>query len=306
MSDCEPGRRRYRRRLLAVLLVVSAAGAPAIAFAEPVTGGEPPALGARVDELLELGRRLNPGVAARALEAEAALARSDAAGRFPDPMFTTEFEDIRATGGTYAPESLGRVKYTVAQTVPLWGKRGLERSVASAEAGAAAAQRHAAEVELDARIKVVFASYYGAEATIGVTEELLRTVAAIAEAAQSRYAQGRGNQQDAISAEAEKGRLQHDLARQEAGRRGAAGRLNALLNRPMGAPARAAGDAAFGAGRGDDAARRTAGAGPREQSADRRGRSGNHGGGAQRRADPPRLVSRRHLGAFGLRRRWRR
>jgi outer membrane protein, heavy metal efflux system len=239
MHGCEPGRRRYRGRRLAVLLLVLAAGLPTLASeppfsAHPLTGGELPALGARVDELLELGRRLNPGLKVRALEAEAALARVDAAGRFPDPMFTTEFEDIRASG-SYAPESLGRVKYTVAQTIPLWGKRGLERGIASAEAGAAEAQRRLAEVELDARIKVVFASYYAAHATIGVTKELLRTVAAIAEAAQSRYAQGRGNQQDAISAEAEKGRLQHDLARQEGERRGATGRLNALLDRPPGA-----------------------------------------------------------------------
>ena len=161
MPGLEPSQRRYRRRRLAVLLAVSAATAPALASAEPpfpanpLTGGEPPALGARVDELLELGRRLNPGVAVRALEAEAALARADAAGRFPDPMFTTEFEDMRASGSGYAPESLGRVKYTVAQTIPLWGKRGLERRMASAEADAAQAQRRVAEVELDQRIKVV-------------------------------------------------------------------------------------------------------------------------------------------------------
>jgi outer membrane protein, heavy metal efflux system len=46
----------------------------------------------------------------------------------------------------------------------------------------------------------------------------------------------KGAQQDAISAEAEKGRLQLDLARQEAERRGAAGRLNALLDRQTDAP----------------------------------------------------------------------
>jgi outer membrane protein TolC len=234
-------RRGRRDRWLAVLLLVAAATAPATAFAEPSSAhppsaGEPAALGARVDELRELGRRLNPSVAARALEAEAALARADAAGRFPDPMFTTEFEDIQATGSTYAPERLGRVKYTVAQTIPLWGKRGLERRMASAEADAAEAQRRSAEVALDERIKVVFANYYAAHTMIGVTEELLHTVAAIAEAAQARYAQGRGNQQDAISAEAEKGRLEHDLALREAERRGAAGRLNALVNRPANAP----------------------------------------------------------------------
>lgn len=241
MAKSELVPQRLAARLLAVLLLM-----PAAAVASPVsaqltdsaqslTGGAAPVLGARVEELLEMGRRLNPGVAARALEAEAAIARIDAAGRFPDPIFTTEFEDIRASGGTSAPESLGRVKYSLAQTIPLWGKRRLERSIANAEADAAEAQRRAALVELETRIKVVFASYYGAEAAIGVTRELLRTVAATAQVAQSRYSQGRGNQQDAISAEAEAGRLQLDLTRREGERRAAAGRLNALLNRTLGA-----------------------------------------------------------------------
>ena len=242
MAKSELVRQRLAARLLAMLLLM-----PAAAVSSPVSAqltdsaqfltlGAAPALGARVEELLEMGRRLNPGVAARALEAEAAIARIDAAGRLPDPIFTTEFEDIRATDGAPAPESLGRVKYSLAQTIPLWGKRRLERSVANAEADAAQAQRRAALVELETRIKVVFASYYGAEAAIGVTRELLRTVAATAQVAQSRYSQGRGNQLDAISAEAEAGRLQLDLTRREGERRAAGGRLNALLNRPPGAP----------------------------------------------------------------------
>ncbi len=242
MAKSELVRQRLKARLLAVLLLMppAAVASPASAqitdSTQSLSGGAAPVLGARVEELLDMGRRLNPGVAARALEAEAAIARIDAAGRLPDPIFTTEFEDIRATGGAPAPESLGRVKYSLAQTFPLWGKRQLERSVANAEADAAEAQRRAALVELETRIKVVFASYYGAEAAIGVTRELLRTVAATAQVAQSRYSQGRGNQQDAIGAEAEEGRLQLDLTRREAERRAAAGRLNALLNRTLGAP----------------------------------------------------------------------
>ena len=87
-------------------------------------------MGARVDELLEMGRRLNPGVAARTLEAEAATPDADAAGRFPDPTFTTEIRGHPRNRRHCAPESLGRVKYTLAQTIPLWGKRGLERRMA--------------------------------------------------------------------------------------------------------------------------------------------------------------------------------
>ena len=227
-------RPRQGRALARLLLLAVALAPPGVAGAQ--ADGEPPQLGARVDELLEMGRRLNPSVAAAALDADAAHARIGAAGRFPDPTFTTEIEDIRASGSNAAPESVGRVKYTLAQTIPLWGKRGLERDVAQAEAGAADQQRRFAEQELAWRIKTVFAQAYAAEATIRISRELLATVDSIARVAESRYAQGQGNQQDAISAEAEKGRLQLDLERLEAQRRAAAARLNALLNRPAGAP----------------------------------------------------------------------
>ncbi len=232
----------HGRALVRLLLLAVALAPPGVAWAQTgaqagaseSVGGEPP-LGARLDELLEMGRRLNPGVAAAALEADAAHARIGAAGRFPDPVFTTEIEDIRASGSTAAPESVGRVKYTLAQTIPLWGKRGLERDVAQAEAGAADQQRRSAEQELAWRIKTVFAQGYAAAATVRITRELLATLDSIARVAQSRYAQGQGNQQDAISAEAEKGRLQLDLERAEAQRLAAAARLNALLDRPAGA-----------------------------------------------------------------------
>ncbi len=82
--------------------------------------------GANLEELLELGRRLNPGVAAAALDAEAALARVDASGKLPDPMFKTELWDMRAARDTALPQAPGQVEYSVEQTVPLWGKRELE------------------------------------------------------------------------------------------------------------------------------------------------------------------------------------
>jgi outer membrane protein TolC len=192
--------------------------------------------GRTVDELLALARAMNPGLAAAALDAEAAQVRIGTTGRYPDPMFRTEFEDITGNGTRYVPDTLGRVKYTVEQTIPLWGKLGLQRKVAIAEAGAAAEQRRAVETELLARIKVAFANAYATRAAIRVNEELLASVAAIARIAQSRYAQGQGSQQDAVTAEIERGRLQADLARLDGERQTWNAQLNALLNRPPGAP----------------------------------------------------------------------
>src|SRR5512132_3561338 len=84
----------------ALLTVATIIGASPSAFAAEAavssadTGSLVP--GARVDELLELGRRLNPGLAASALEAQAAQARIGTAGRFPDPIFKTELFDVQA------------------------------------------------------------------------------------------------------------------------------------------------------------------------------------------------------------------
>ncbi len=192
--------------------------------------------GRSVDEMLAIARSMNPSLAAAALDAHAAQLRVGATGRYPDPMLRTEFEDITGNGNRYAPDTLGRIKYTVEQTIPLWGKLGLERKVASAEADAAFEQRRAVETELAARIKVVFANAYATEEAIRINEELLDTVGAIARVAQSRYAQGAGGQQDAVMAEVERGRLQADLARLGGDRRSWAAQLNALLNRPVSAP----------------------------------------------------------------------
>jgi outer membrane protein TolC len=236
---------RYRYHLIAAVIAALCAGAAATALASDITA--PPAVtpdpaaspsipGSTVDELLAMARAMNPGLAAAALEAQAAQVRTGAAGRYPDPMFRTEFEDITGNGTRYVPDTLGRVKYTVEQTIPLWGKLDLQRKVAVAEAGAASEQRRAVETELVARIKIVFANAYATREAIRINEELLGSVAAIARAAQSRYAQGQGSQQDAVTAEIERGRLQADLARLDGERRNWAAQMNTLINRPAAAP----------------------------------------------------------------------
>lgn len=183
-----------------------------------------------------MARAMNPGLAAAALDSQAAQVRIGTTGRYPDPMFRTEFEDITGNGNRYVPDTVGRIKYTVEQTIPLWGKLGLQRKVATAEADAAAEQRRIVENELVARIKVVFANAYATQEAIRINEELLDTIAAIALVAQSRYAQGQGNQQDAVTAEVERGRLQADLARLDGDRQTWKAQMNALLNRPIAAP----------------------------------------------------------------------
>lgn len=192
--------------------------------------------GATVDELLVLAKRMNPEVAATALETEAALARVDAAGRLPDPSFQTEFKDIDRERQNALPEQLGRVEYKIQQEFPLWGKLGLQEGVARARAGAVRETQRATELEIAARIKTVFAAYYAAFENWRLTRDLYGTVATLADVTQSRYAQGLGEQEDSVRAEVEKTRLRTELVRFEANQRQMAVQLNALIDRPEDTP----------------------------------------------------------------------
>lgn len=222
--------------LIALAPMARAQSAPPSASRSASASGDVAVPGATVDQLLVLARRLNPDVAAAALESEAARARVDAAGRLPDPTFATEFKDIDRQRDSALPEELARVEYKIQQSFPLWGKLELQESGARARARAARETQRATELEIAARIKTIFAAYYAAFESGRVTRDLYGTVATLADVTQSRYAQGLGEQEDAIRAEVEKTRLRTDLVRFGADQRQRAAQLNALLDRAQDAP----------------------------------------------------------------------
>jgi outer membrane protein TolC len=204
------------------------AGLPDIAPVQAQTA----APGATLDELLILARRLNPELAARALDSEAALAKASAAGSLDDPMFKITSDEVDRTSGG----RINKMIYSVEQEFPLWGKRDLRRGIAEAEAAGARGRQQAAAVELDARIKTVFAQYWRATRAVDVTQDVHALLHAVAQSAQGRYAQGVGSQADAIRSEVERSRLDLEFAALEREKRAARGRLNALLARAPGSP----------------------------------------------------------------------
>ncbi|MBY0508850.1 MAG: TolC family protein [Rhodospirillaceae bacterium] len=193
-------------------------------------------LGATVEGLIAEARTMSPDLAASALSAEAALARAQGAGTLPDPTFRVQLKDIDRARGSIEPTRVNRIDYTVEQEFPLWGKRGLARSVASANAAQTIASRDQMALELVAAVKTAFGDYYAAHEAGVVTGDIKRTLELMAEVAQRRYEQGLGSQQDAIMASVEAAHLQTELLKREADQRRAAARINALLNRPIEAP----------------------------------------------------------------------
>ncbi len=219
-----------RARLAALLIGFAAAGG---AGAQPVPG-------ARVEELLELARRQNPELAAMGFEAEAAQARVQPAGALPDPMGRLELRDVdnRMGNGDFnlLPARVGSAKYTVAQTIPLWGKRDLRRGVAEADAAQAQARASGTWAELAAKVKAAFAQYYFTGHSRKLAEELLRLGTSLEQLTQARYADGLVPQQDVVRAQVEKTALKSELLVLETEHHHAAARLNALLRRPPAAP----------------------------------------------------------------------
>lgn len=210
----------------------------ALPFAALGQSAPPPAPvpGATVEELLTIARRLNPTVAAAALETEAALARASIAGELADPNFRVEFNDNERMGNSLFPDRLGTRTFSIQQAFPLGGKRELKREIAQADVRQADGKRRSAEAELMARVKIVFAQLYRASQTRLVLDELRQTTGTLLGIAEARYAQGLGSIQDTLRARIEASMLEGELARADAERAGQKSRLNALLNRPAEAP----------------------------------------------------------------------
>ncbi len=192
--------------------------------------------GATLPELLVWAEQHNPELAAMQHEAEAADARIQPAGALPDPMFSVEWRDIPNDSFTLAPSQVGSMKYTVAQTFPLGGKRKSKQRVAEAEAEKARWQRSTLSAALQAKLTTAFVQRYQAYQNEMLLKEELMFLREVERVAQIRHANGLTPQQDALKAQIEQTTLKADLIAAATEQRQASAKLNALLGRPANAP----------------------------------------------------------------------
>lgn len=190
-------------------------------------------LGANLQQLLDAMEQSHPALTAASASREAAAAEVAVAGALPDPQFEASFEDIdRELEGSIP----GSILYNVDQTFPLGGKRTLRRDIASAGVAVASTERDQVLLDLTAEMKKAFAQHYLAVLVGKTIEQEGAALRDLAEIAKQRYAQGLGNQQEAIEAEAELATLDIVMADAERDRAVAIGRINALLGRPVDSP----------------------------------------------------------------------
>jgi cobalt-zinc-cadmium efflux system outer membrane protein len=221
------GLRRMGRSLLFALLAATGLSGPAVA--------QEATLGADLKGLLSYARAQSPDLRAMQAEADAASQRIGPAGALPDPVLRVELMNINNYGNDASPSLLpwkvGETKYTLMQSLPLWGKRDLRRDAAAADARQADAKTDATWVELAARIKTTYAEYYRAAGNERLAGEVLGLMARLEQIAQARYAGGLAGQPDAIRAQLEQTAMRAELIALDSEKRQLRAKLNGLLAR---------------------------------------------------------------------------
>ncbi|CAK0761183.1 outer membrane protein, heavy metal efflux system [Azospirillaceae bacterium] len=229
---------KAKNRAVYIAAMVVTAGAVLTSIASiPTLAASPQPIGSSIEEMLEIVRRMNPELAALALEAEAAAARAEAADKLPDPKFAFRYDEWPRAGSD-APSLTreGVMKFEMTQELPLWGKLDLKREQAEAEHRQAQGQRQAATLELATRVKIVASERHQTRRAIDQLGEVASVVERLHRFAQSRYSQGLGVQLDVIQADLERRELETERVKMNTELRLARIRLNALLNRPADAP----------------------------------------------------------------------
>ncbi|HEU0188617.1 MAG TPA: TolC family protein, partial [Gallionella sp.] len=197
-------------------------------------------LGSDLAGLLEYVREHNPELAAMRYEADAAIQRVQPSAALPDPVLRTELMDITNQGTNKStnllPSQVGSTRYTLIQSVPWFGKRGLKREAAEAGADQARGRTTSTWAELSMQVKSAYAQYYYVAGSQKITRDLLDLVVQMEKIAQVRYANGLAAQQDAVRAQVEQTAMKTELVALNNTRRQIEARLNALLSRPVTMP----------------------------------------------------------------------
>lgn len=205
----------------------------ALVAGEPAT--KTPPIGATVEEFLLEAQKMNPELAAAALEADAAAARVQATGALPDPKFQLTLDEISENKNGF-PGRVAVEKLTLQQELPWWGKRDLQRAIAQAESQEVQGKYEDVAAQIALRIKTAYADYHRVHLSMDQTDELIQILRTLVQFAQFRYAQGMGSQVEVTSAEVERGALTVEQVRLSKERGRIRARLNALVNREPDAP----------------------------------------------------------------------
>ncbi len=174
----------------------------------------------------------NPSIESARQGWRAALARVRQAGSFEAPMVELELAPL-SLASSRAP--LG-YQLAVSQTLPWFGKRSLDATIAAAEAGAARSDFESIQRDLALTALNLYDRYFVAQRSLEINAQHVELMHALRDAATAQLSSGRGSAADALQAGVELAHMEHDAVTLASERDVVAAQMNELLHRAPGEP----------------------------------------------------------------------
>lgn len=186
--------------------------------------------------------RSNPDLAAAKKRLEASQTRPFQEGSLPDPKITMGWisNGNPLPGAGLGVEPTSNIGFQLSQDFPYPGKRFLKETVARKEAESTAMNLQLLELFLIRQLKTAFHDLAYVYETLALLERNRDVLQRLARVADSRYALGRGLQQDLIRAQLELTLLEKRRISEQQKKASLKAQINTLLNRapnePLGRP----------------------------------------------------------------------
>ena len=184
-----------------------------------------------LQDLIEEALANNPGLAVLHHRLEAAEARIPQAGALMDPMFKFELSNVPLSDFDFDSTPMSGKQLMLSQKLPYWGKRADKERMAEHTAAAAEATYLDREGIIANMVKQAYFSLAFLDRAIAITEENEDLLEDFIRIAQTKYAVGKGLQQDVLKAQVSLSSLKDRLILLRQQRRRAEARLNTALNR---------------------------------------------------------------------------
>lgn len=216
--------------LLAAMLVANFIALPASAQARnepPVGAGE-----LTLETAVEVALTYSPRLASLDAYSDALDAVPSQVGALPDPVLALNALNLPTDTFNLDQEPMTQMQIALSQSIPFPGKRKLKRATAEHEARSAHANVEEQRDALTGAVRAAWWRLFSFDRALEIVEQNQDLMRDFVEIAETKYAVGRGLQQDVLLAQLELSRLLDREARLKGRRRGAQAELNALLDRP--------------------------------------------------------------------------
>ena len=190
-----------------------------------------------LDEAVAIALAENPGLASTAAEAKALAEVPEQAGALPDPMLSFNAMNLPTDTFDLDQEPMTQLQVILSQRLPFPGKRQLRSEAAGFKADAARLRSEEMRDQLTGYVRRDWWQLFAADRALDIIETNRALLEDLVETARSRYAVGKGLQQDVLLAELELSRLLERRARVNGRRNRLQASLNGWLDRSPDTPA---------------------------------------------------------------------